>query len=86
MTFKKRNSNTHTVEETVHMWSAGTLANLTREARTAISVLGFHNFGIGLDETKTAEVQFTLVHFDDPSHTYSGTCVVDGSGHLATSK
>ena len=58
------------------------LAALKKDARTTISMIGLHNFGVALDETQTAKILFTLTNLENPEINFSSSCVIDANGHI----
>jgi hypothetical protein len=73
------------VTEKIHeisVYPKTTEVELLENARSWISMIGLHNYGLVTGEEKTQRVYFMLTNESDEAINYKSSCLVDQGGHI----
>lgn len=82
ISYEHRDGTRKTTKSLVHLWSANRRADLLQGARSDISMVGLHNFGLRREKNLPAGVDYVLTSTEDPSVQVSSKCWVDEGGHI----
>ncbi len=71
-----------TRRDDARLWTANQRSELLKGARSKISMVGLHNFGLRSDRKLPTEVAFTLEHEQRHDIRVASKCWVDENGHI----
>lgn len=82
ISFDHREGERRTRPADMSLYAANQRAELLKAARSEISMLGLHNFGLRRERKLPAEVDYVLTSEEDPAVQVASKCWINESGHI----